>query len=223
MLASQRALALRRVPGRRRAHALRRMVSRRSNGRRQSSVIALRRWRESRASKAHRQNSCWPSPAAPMLWLVYNRRDLWQRIGFANGPYSAQGDRAACRRAKSSAPQRRRRSHLFSEIGTVEYGRWKLGPILAGSSRSRARDRSVETAARNRRHCSCLWVPLTVLRVFDRLRFGSAPCPHLVAICDLQPALWTPVAADVCRFRRSAALLSAFAASALSGRHRGNW
>src|ERR1019366_5657962 len=119
--------------------------------------------------------------------------------------------------AESGAPPCRSRGHLFSEIGAVEYGERKLGPVLAGGGLCGARNRSLETAGA----IGVAGVAVGsagVLFIFDCVRLGTASCLHLVAICHLQPALRTPVAADVCGFDRSA---GGFYLSTGGGRHKG--
>ena len=109
----------------------------------------------------------------PVLWLAYNRRRVWQRVGVRERPILGEGDRAARRRAESRAAQCQGRGHLFLEIGAVEYGGRELGPLLAGGGLRGAGNRSMETAARNRLPMLLLWVPLVFYAL--SIAYGSVP------------------------------------------------
>ena len=60
-------------------------------------------------------------------------------------------------------------------------------------------DGSLETAGAIGGDCFAVG-PAAVLCPLDCIRVGAAPRPHVVAVCGLQPALRTPVAADVRSF-----------------------
>src|SRR5258708_3682568 len=131
------------------------------------------------------------------------RRGVWERVGVRERPILGQGDRAARRRAQSRAPQCPGRSHLLFKIGAAEHGGRELGTFLAGGGRCGFGNRSMEAAGAIGADAVAMG-STGVLRAFDCIRLGANPCPHMVAVCHLQPALRTPVVANVRGFDRSA-------------------
>src|SRR5208337_418390 len=75
--------------------------------------------------------------------------------------------------------------------------------VLAGGGLGGVGSRSVETAGAIGVHAIAVG-SIAVLRLLRCLRLGAASCLYVVALCCLQPALRTPVAADVRGFGRSA-------------------
>src|SRR5208337_729310 len=107
---------------------------------------------------------------------------IWERAGVRERSLLGEGHRTARRRAEPGAPPCGGCGHIFSEIGTVDPGKWELGPLLAGRGPGGVGARIMEAAG-----------PITTaaiavdsagfLRVFDRLRLRAASCPDLVALC----------------------------------------
>ena len=156
------------------------------------AFVALRRWHSGspkqsrRASGSRKVLTCDCRGSHPLACL--QRSNLRQRASLRRRPLLREGDRAARRCAQSRAPQRRSRGSLFSEIRAIKYGGRELGPLLAASRPHGIGNRAMETAG-------AIGTPdlvlgsVSVLRFFHRLRFRADSCPHLVALCRLQPAL----------------------------------
>ena len=165
-------------------------------------VIALRRWQNRNLRRAA-AIFLLGIAVVPVLWLVYNGAVYGNALEFANGSYSAKAieqrvgaPNPALHSAGVAAIYFLKSAQL--NLAEGNWGRFWLAAALValaiGAWKLRAQSASmlllVDSAG--------------LLRAFDCVRFGADSCPHLVAICYFQPALRTPVAADVRGFGRSA-------------------
>ena len=162
-----------------------------------SAVLLL--WLRNRDDKAFRRATIRflaGIALVPILWLAYNRVVYSNAFEFANGPYSAKAIEervAAPNPALHDIPVAAiyflKSAHI--NVANGNWGRfWLFAVIIALAA--------IIWNRKTQAPLLLLWVPLPFYAL--SIAYGSVPAPRLyvVAIRDLQPALWPPIVTIVC-------------------------